>query len=296
MGDRTLFRLGFGCQRSLHFLAMSRYSILFMIVVVLALSLNSCKKEYADTATVIRDAVKDYDGNKYDAVKIGDQIWMASNLRTKHFADGEKIPFYTDGSSLIDPMRYSNGEHNNGTLMTQKEKRCGFLYNWCAVMHNASQTNVSTHVQGVCPNGWHVPTEEEWKTLRKTVASSETYMNKSGSVSKALADRDMWKSIFDDESELFLGVDINACPAFNTVQNNSTGFSALPAGNVGWISYCPSKDMYYEYGVEYGAYFWTCTSKGGSYASIAYIYYDNDNLYMGTGKLDAGLSVRCVRD
>lgn len=238
----------------------------------------SCKKEYPDTAMVIRDAVKDYDGNKYDAVKIGDQIWMASNLRTKHFSDGEKIPFYTCGSSLKEPMRYANGDHNNGTLITQKEKRCGFLYNWCAVMHNANQFNVSGHVQGICPDGWHVPTEEEWRTLRNTVASSETYMKKSRSVSKALADKEMW------EIPLVI-IGTNLIPGCNPAKNNSTGFSALPAGHTGWL------------GSEgFDAYFWSCTIENDNYATAAYINYTDADLMMNLVIRDGGLSVRCVKD
>ena len=249
-------------------------------MVSLILLFISCKKEYADTAIVIRDAVKDYDGHKYDAVKIGDQIWMASNLRTKHFADGEKIPFASICEYNNKPLRYTNGDHQDGNLITNREKRCGFLYNWCAVMHNADQSNVSGHVQGICPNGWHVPTEEEWTTLRNTVASSETYMNKSGSVSKALADPEMWqKPIAILES--------NRIPGYNPSKNNSTGFSALPAGAKGsWMQEIEGFD----------AYFWSCTDNNQSYANAVNIdYLETGLLFKSVNKL-AGLSVRCVKD
>lgn len=260
---------------------MTRLTFFCWIMMLLALLFISCKKEYADTAIVIRNAVTDYDGHKYDAVKIGDQIWMASNLRVKHFADGEKIPFSSEFEcDYTNPIRYSNGKHQDGNLITNQEKRCGFLYNWYAVMRNADHSDAAGHIQGICPNGWHVPTEEEWRTLRNTVASSETYMKKSGSVSKALADQEMWL-----EPLAILGS--NHIPGYNSSKNNSTGFSALPAGAKGsWMAEQEG----------YDAYFWSCTVEDQNNANYVNIdYLEPGLLFRSTDKI-AGMSVRCVKD
>ena len=72
-----------------------------------------------DTPEIIHNAVTDIDGNHYDAVKIGDQVWMAENLRTTHYADGTVIPAGGDNFSDTDPYFYDNG--------------C--FYNWPAAMH-----------------------------------------------------------------------------------------------------------------------------------------------------------------
>ena len=235
-------------------------------------------QNFPATAEVIYDAVIDIEGHHYDAVKIGDQIWMASNLRTKHFADGEKIPFASNCEyDYAKPLRYTNGDHQDGNLITNREKRCGFLYNWCAVMHNANHSNVSGHVQGICPNGWHVPTEEEWIILRNTVASSETYMKKSGCVAKALADREMWETLF-----IIVDGD-NLNPGYDPSKNNSTGFSALPAGK--------------EFGSEGSdAYFWSCTIKEDNYVTATHISCGDYDLLYRSAKRNEGLSVRCVKD
>ena len=96
-----------------------------------------------DTTVVI-----DYDGNTYKTVKIGNQTWMAENLRSTHYSDGISIPYFD----------YNNDSAN--------AKVYGKLYSWQTAMkdtHNSS-TNLA-YVQGIAPTGWHLPTKEEWEEL-----------------------------------------------------------------------------------------------------------------------------------
>lgn len=94
----------------------------------------------------------DYDGNIYNTVKIGHQCWMKENLRTTHYADGTELPLGGELASLTEPL-YFNYPVGNLTF----EER-GFLYNWTAIVNGdtSSMTNPSG-IQGVCPDGWHVP-------------------------------------------------------------------------------------------------------------------------------------------
>ena len=94
-----------------------------------------------------------YDGYTYDLVAIGDQCWFAENLRNEHYANGEAIPgdlsngeWYstTNGAQAI----YANDASNLADY--------GRLYNWYAV----------DDARGLCPSGWHVPTDGEFMTLR----------------------------------------------------------------------------------------------------------------------------------
>lgn len=108
---------------------------------------------------IIENAVVDYDGNTYNAVVIGKQVWMQSNLRTTHYDDGTAIPLETEVSDSV-ACYY---DFDNGRDL----RDYGYWYNWKAVMHNSSASNANpSGVQGICPKGWHVPSNAEWIQLR----------------------------------------------------------------------------------------------------------------------------------
>ena len=197
-------------------------------------------QNYPSTAEVIYDAVTDIDGNHYDAVKIGNQIWMASNLRTTRYADGEAIPDINESHDTDKPYR---------DVINTNIKTYGYLYNWPAVMHKASSSNANpSGVQGICPNGWHVPSQAEWVELILYCSDQSEYVcnihNGSASgigenIAKVLADDNGWEWI---SGECVVGNNFEA--------NNVTGFSALPAGNKYLDSYI---------GEDRIAYFWSAT-------------------------------------
>ena len=98
------------------------------------------------------DILTDVDGNDYSIVKIGDQIWMAENLKTTRYNDGTSIPLVTDSASwggLTSAAYcwYSNNQVYYGTTY-------GALYNFYTVAEG-----------NLCPTGWHVPTKAEWEEL-----------------------------------------------------------------------------------------------------------------------------------
>ena len=72
---------------------------------------NDYTPTYPSAAEVIYDAVTDIDGNHYDAVQIGNQFWMAANLRTTRYANGDTIPSGTDSDTL--PCRYAVPQTDN---------------------------------------------------------------------------------------------------------------------------------------------------------------------------------------
>ena len=106
------------------------------------------------TGTIVQNAVMDTDGNSYDAVWIGGQLWMRENLRTTHYADGAAIPAGESGSSDTEPLYY---DYSSSDIPLAER---GYLYNWPAVMHGAAPSNTNpSGVQGICPSGWHVPSD-----------------------------------------------------------------------------------------------------------------------------------------
>lgn len=230
---------------------------------------------YPFSAEVISNAVIDYDGNSYDAVRIGEQVWMASNLRTTHYANGEEIPEGTVASDTV-PFRY-NPDNNEANVAAY-----GYLYNWPAVMHGAASSEANpSEVQGICPNGWHVPSDAEWTQLRNFCARTpECVCSGSGSkIAKSLAADHDWAI---STEECAVGNDLSS--------NNITGFSALPAGSY----HGRPQDDYVYFGLA--TLFWSATERNSSNAFSLDLYYDEYYVGNWIHSKSFGLSVRCVRD
>lgn len=238
--------------------------------------------EYPATANVIRNAVKDIDGNKYDAVRIGDQVWMAENLKTTRYADGTTIPLGENNvCSKTQPYRYypDNIQGNKGNEIYVKNY--GYLYNWAAVMHGASSSNANpSGVQGICPNGWHVPSESEWTQLITYMKSEPMYMSSGNSnfIAKALSATWGWQSYSNQNYSHYQDT-----PGYDPTTNNASGFSAVPAGY-----FCSEG----SFDVSRYAYFYGSTERYS--IDIDYgraVVYDDTYSY-----IDNGYSVRCVKD
>ena len=222
------------------------------------------------------ETVTDYDGNVYNTVKIGEQCWMKENLRVTHYEDGKEIPFSDANTMSYDyNYRYTpNGDINNVSVY-------GYLYNWAAVMHgNAGNNDNPGIVQGVCPRGWHMPSDAEWTQLTDYVSGVSAYLcdGNPDYITKALASQFYW---FDNSV---------ACSAGNDQQgNNASGFSAVPAGYyIGeWLAYgCFGAD----------ASFWSC-SQFNDYSGISRRIWSNGTAAMYDDinlTKSFGLAVRCV--
>ncbi len=235
-------------------------------------------QEYPSTAHVIRKAVADIDGNIYDAVQIGNKVWMAENLRTTRYADGTAIP-KGNSTSTSTIYRYAP-DANEGYVPSY-----GYLYNWPAVMHGSSSSSANpSGVQGICPQGWHVPSDAEWEQLSNYVSSQSQYVCIHSGVNgnaKALAATWGWKEYHSSS------YDYNPCNVgCGIYDNNATGFSTLPAG----------KYPYNSFSFGEGACFWTATAKDNEKAMTYQLEYDYNCLDDGWRTKDAGCSVRCVRD
>jgi len=103
----------------------------------------------------IQDFVEciDYDGNSYEVVRIGNQIWMAENLKSLH---------YTDGSPITGVYAFNDDENNVDDY--------GRLYTWTAIMNGMSSSSSNpSGIQGVCPDKWHLPGDAEWMELIDTL-------------------------------------------------------------------------------------------------------------------------------
>ena len=212
--------------------------------------------------------VTDIDGNQYGTLLIGEQCWMAENLRATKFADGTSISLGSETSSTTAYRYYPNNSSSNVATY-------GYLYNWPAAMHGASSSSTNpSNVQGVCPTGWHLPSDAEWTQLTDYLSSQSEYQcgGSTTKIAKSLASTTGWNSSSEN------------CAVGNTpANNNSTGFGALPAGG-------------YAGSFGTGAYFWSATEASSSLAYTRYLRYNGADVYGTSYTKDRGWSVRCIRD
>ena len=212
--------------------------------------------------------VTDYDGNVYNTLRLGNQCWMKENLRSTHYSDGTAIAAGSGTSTTVAYYYTPGGSFNYG-----------YLYNWKAVMRNSSSSQANpSGVQGICPTGWHVPSDAEWAELQDYVSSQSQYLcsNNSSYIAKALANTTGWST---NSGTCVVGN--------NQSSNNSTGFGALPAG------YYNSNG--YRYFGSY-AYFWSSTEASSGNAWTRYLYYSGATVYRVSDYKYNGYSVRCLRD
>lgn len=129
--------------------------------------------------------LKDIDGNHYKTIIIGDQIWMAENLRSTRYADGTSIPNITDNTEWgkLGDNDFDRGwcwYLNNDTYAVTK----GAIYTWAAASNGEASNQNPSGVQGVCPEGWHLPARAEWVELINYI-SDKGFEGKEGSALKS---------------------------------------------------------------------------------------------------------------
>lgn len=194
--------------------------------------------------------VTDVDGNVYNVVRAGNTCWMAENLKTTRYKDGSPIQNITSESGWSNTASgaWCNYDNNSGNVNTY-----GRLYNWHAVNNPA----------GICPDGWHMATQEEWQAL---MAFANTFGNGTGGALKA--------------TELWANDNIGA--------TNETGFTALPSG-------IRNNDGSFE-GQLFHTSFWSSTADGSNSAYSYGMWENGDFTIEASQDATRGQACRCVKD
>ena len=221
------------------------------------------------------DMVMDVDGNIYKTVKIGDQTWMAENLKVTMYADKSPIPFTEDVMEWFHFTRESLGYCWYENVQTHGYVYGG-LYTWAAAI--AAHDGISLiqeGVQGICPDGWHLPGDAEWKQLEMHLGLSQEE-----------ADALKWRG--EDQGGRLKQEGIEYWKSPNTGATVELGFNALPGG------YRHGSGEFQELTVT--ARFWTSTSNGYSYAWYRGLDYDTASVYRDFSGVYRGHSVRCVKN
>lgn len=233
--------------------------ILFLVF-FLSLGIQACKKETKTAITLEYGTVSDADGNSYKTVKIGDQWWMCENLRVKQFQDGSAI---TNIGNIDQDSVWANATEPAYSVINDTLYGC--LYNSFAVKD----------ARKLAPIGWHIPTDEEWKTMEKTIGMSESQSNQ-------LA----WRGT--NEAELLLNKNLEGWQTGTVPFGMDTyDFSILPAG---------CRLFSGEMTSGFTAFFWTATSTANGHAYYRYFDYQKKNIFRQTTYPQYGMSIRCVKD
>lgn len=206
----------------------------------------------------------DADGHEYSTVKIGDQFWMAENLKVTHYRNGDAIAEIGDDSEwrTADSGALCSYENNTG-----HDEIYGKLYNGFAV----------TDSRGIAPDGWHVPTDAEWKTLEVNLGMNITSADSSG-----------FRGL--DEGGKLKSTDSTYWQAPNAGATDACGFRALPGGVRSYAD-----GQFFMMGQW--AYFWTGTkTENARMASRRLGYLTEQIVRADDFNKRYGLSVRCVQD
>ena len=228
------------------------------------------------------ESVTDYDGNVYNTIQIGEQCWMKENLKVVHFADGTPL---VDGTHAVNTRydtitKYFFVYENDTSYM----ETYGLLYIWKAAVNGySSELDLNpSQIQGVCPDGWHLPSDSEWKEL-------EFYL---GMSPMEAHDRD-WRGTIEGGMLKEQGFTHWAFP--NTGATNESGFTALPAGERTILGD-------YEFLGERGS-FWTSTNhiavNNTHNPAFRRLHYEESRTWRYRGfhdYLTYGRSVRCVKN
>lgn len=214
------------------------------------------------------DTVTDIDGNIYQTVNFGNQVWMKENLKTTTYSDSTPIPNVTDEAEWTTLtsgayMWYENDEKSN-------KNTYGALYNWYTVETNK-----------LCPIGWHVPTDEEWNIL-------EIYFGMSQNDAYKTSYRATGKGGKLKAAGTVQGGD-GLWHTPNEDATNESGFSALPGG----FSYFNDG---YSYGLGSYGFWWSSSDASPTDAWYRLLYYYSGFVSRNTYNKKYGFSVRCVRD
>jgi len=200
-------------------------------------------------------SVTDIDGNLYHTVQIGNQCWTQSNLKTSRFRNGDIIPTGLNNSDWQNTTSGAYSIYNNDPV---NDGLYGKLYNHYAV----------TDSRGLCPTGWHVPSDAEWTILENHLGGSSV----AGGALKSTA----------------MQPTLGGWDQPNTGATNSSGFTALPGG---------LRNSFGDFsGMAIDGYWWSSSVLSASSAWFSLLNYGSSDIFRNSGNRKLGFSVRCCRD
>lgn len=201
-------------------------------------------------------SITDQDGNTYATIEMGTQEWMAENLRTTTYANGESIQNVTDAGQWSNLTSGAWVHYNNDS---QHEIPYGKLYNWYAV----------ADPRNICPTGWHVPTDPEWTLLTDYLGGLEVAGGKMKTTGTIEAATGLWH-------------------APNNAAINNSGFTGAPGGYRDFYGTFNS--------ISQDGNWWSSSEYDNGRARSRNLNSTNSGVVWYIVYKEAGFSVRCLRD
>ena len=219
-------------------------------------------------------SVTDIDGNTYDYIAYGTQVWTVDNAAMVTYRDGTLIPQVTGATEWSNLTTGAWCYHNNDPTKPR-------FYNWYAVM-GIHDTDPDTPNKEFAPDGWHVPSDAEWTTLENhLIANSYNYdqTNTGNKIAKSMASNTGW---------VFSSTEIGAVSNDQSL-NNSSEFNAFPEATR------INDGSFDSDGEGFDTIFWSSTVADlGSWYRL--LNYESSSLGRGASNNQSGFSVRFVRD
>jgi len=229
------------------FICVNRISLLLILSLLAGCNSGSDKDQNIEQ-------VRDIDENFYNIIQIGNQVWMSENLKTTTYSDGTPIPMVEDYEEWASLSLPAYSWYNNDSLNAEDY---GALYNFYAV-----------ESEKLCPDGWHVPSDEDWIEL-------ESFLGVAESGGGALKEEGIshWKTP-------------------NAQATNVSGFTARPGG---YRSYNGTFNL-----IRIDGFWWSSSVKNwyGQTNRVVYrnLKYDEQGIFRPIAEKANGFSVRCIQN
>ncbi len=234
------------------------YSKIIFFIFIICIS-SSCDENTPNPDPIFEEGiVKDVDGNIYKTVKIGDQWWMQENLKTTKFRNGKEINNFKETSDWLKPLPAY-------CIFENSQFAPGLLYNYYCIQDSNK----------LAPEGWHIPTDQEWQQLERFLG---------------LSNADLEKVNFRGTNE---GTKLKSQEGWNAPDSltgeNTVNFNALAGG-------CRLfNGQFADPGLQYTCYWWTSTLHKEE-AWFRFLDYKKKNIFRYYTLKNYGFSVRCVKD
>ncbi len=225
------------------------------------------------TAASSLNTLTDIEGNFYNTVKIGDQTWMADNLRVTQYPDGTQILKVEDQGTWFDFGLDDQAYCWYDNILTHGYIY-GALYTWGAALNGAEGSDaIPSGVQGVCPDGWHLPSDRQWKQLEMSLGMSQEEV-----------DAEKWRGTTEGGKMKREGTQFWESP--NTGATNESGFNALPGG------FRHGSGEFMSMGIS--ARFWSTSQNG--YGWFRGLDNNTSSINRDYSGFYRGYSIRCIKD